>query len=100
MPKTCWPEARAALVHKVQVALRIKAAARNEIASALEQLPAATEHEVRVIIANAVADASSTSFREDVRARKLTIATGVGNVHGETFVLSSWGLTEAPADVA
>jgi hypothetical protein len=77
----------------------IKAAARNEIASALEQLPAATEHEVRVIIANAVADASATSFREDVRARKLTIATGVGKVHGETFVLSSWGLAEAPADV-
>jgi len=37
------------------------------------------ELELRVIIANAVADASK-SFNEDVRARKLTIATGIDKV--------------------
>jgi peptidoglycan hydrolase-like protein with peptidoglycan-binding domain len=75
----------------------IKARARKEIDAALEQTPPATEQELRVIIGNAVADAS-TSFKEDVRARKLTIATGTGKVHGETFVLSRWGLDETLAD--
>jgi hypothetical protein len=76
----------------------IKPAARKDIDAALEEMPSPTEQEVRVIIANAVADASATSFKEDVRARKLTIATGAGRVHGETFVLSNWGLDETLAD--
>src|SRR5262245_1059054 len=76
----------------------IKTRARKEISAALEEMPAATERELRVVIANAVADASATSFKEDVRARKLAIATGTGKVHGETFVLSNWGLDETPAD--
>jgi len=54
------------------------------------------ELELRVIIANAVADASK-SFNEDVRARKLTIATGIER-SGETFVLNNWGLDETLAD--
>lgn len=75
----------------------IKASAQKEIASALEQTPTATEQHLRVIIANAVADASK-SYNEDVRARKLTIATGAGKVHGETFVLGNWGLDETLVD--
>jgi peptidoglycan hydrolase-like protein with peptidoglycan-binding domain len=75
----------------------IKASARKEIDTALQENPVTAERELRVIIANAVADAS-TSFREDVRSRKLTIATGAGKVHGELFVLSNWGLDESPAD--
>lgn len=75
----------------------IKSAARHEIATALEDTPITTEQERRVIVAHAVADAS-TSFQEDVRSRKLTIATGIGKVHGDTFVLSSWGLDETRAD--
>ena len=75
----------------------IKARAQKEIETALAQMPATTERELRVIIANAVADASQ-SFKEDVRSRKLTIATGTGKVHGEIFVLSNWGLDETLAD--
>jgi hypothetical protein len=75
----------------------IKTSAQKEIETALQQTPATTEQELRVIIANAVADASK-SFKEDVRARKLTIATGTGKVHGETFVLNNWGLDETLAD--
>ena len=76
----------------------IKASARKEIETALQENPLTTERELRIIIAHAVADASA-SFREDVRSRKLTIATGAGKVHGELFVLSNWGLDESPADV-
>jgi peptidoglycan hydrolase-like protein with peptidoglycan-binding domain len=76
----------------------IKTSARQEIETALEETPLATEQELRVIIGNAVADASS-SFKEDVRSRKLGIATGTGKVHGEIFVLSNWGLDESPADL-
>jgi peptidoglycan hydrolase-like protein with peptidoglycan-binding domain len=75
----------------------IKASARKEIDTALQESPISTERELRIIIANAVADAS-TSFREDVRSRKLTIATGAGKVHGELFVLANWGLDENTAD--
>lgn len=76
----------------------IKASARQKIEDALDETVVTTEQELRVVIANAVADASATSFKEDVRSRKLTIATGTGMVHGETFVLNNWGLDENPAD--
>jgi Putative peptidoglycan binding domain/Glycosyl hydrolase family 46 len=75
----------------------IKPSARKEIETALEEEPITTEQELRVIIANAVADASK-QYKEDVRSRKLTIATGTGKVHGETFVLGNWGLDESLAD--
>ena len=74
----------------------IKLSARKEIDAALEETIITTEEELRVIIANAVADASA-SFKEDVRARKLTIASGTGKVHGELFVLANWGLDESLA---
>jgi Putative peptidoglycan binding domain/Glycosyl hydrolase family 46 len=76
----------------------VKKSAREQIEEELAETTITTEQELRIIIANAVADASS-SFKEDVRSRKLTIATGAGKVHGETFVLSSWGLDESPADL-
>ena len=75
----------------------IKPSAEAEILETLQDTPISTEQERRVIIANAVADAS-TSHKEDVRARKLTIATGTGKVHSEAFVLSNWGLDESVAD--
>jgi hypothetical protein len=46
----------------------------------------------RVIVANAVADSARPAFRQDVRQRKLTIATGEGVVHGHTYNLDEWGL--------
>jgi hypothetical protein len=56
-----------------------------------------TEHDLRVIIANAVADSARQDFSADVRQRKLTIANSEGDVHGGHFVLDNWGLSEASA---
>ncbi len=60
------------------------------IERAMTATPPADERALRVIIANAVAD--NSKFPADVRSRKLTIATGAGTVHGETFAVTSWGL--------
>jgi len=55
-----------------------------------------TERDLRVTVANAVADSAMQAFSADVRQRKLSIANGEGDVHGEHFVLDNWGLSEAP----
>jgi hypothetical protein len=75
----------------------IKARARDEIRQKLNARPPVTERDRRVAIADAVADASSERFREDVRSRKLTIANGSGDAHGAHFVLENWGLGESSA---
>src|SRR5262245_33636263 len=74
----------------------VKSSAREEIARDLAEHPVTSEQELRVIIAHAVADKANAEFREDVRARKLTIATGSGKVHGAVFLLGKWGLDESP----
>jgi len=51
---------------------------------------------LRKIIAKVVAENSNPRFIEDVRRRKLTIATGAGTVHGSEFDLKTWGLDESP----
>jgi hypothetical protein len=56
-----------------------------------------SECDVRVLIANAVADHANPTWREDVRTRKLTVATGEGTVHGTHYLLKNWGLDELPA---
>ncbi|MBV8517096.1 MAG: peptidoglycan-binding protein [Acidobacteria bacterium] len=56
-----------------------------------------SEEDIRVLIANAVADHANEAWREDVRNRKLTIAKGNGVVHGITAVLRNWGLDEVAA---
>ena len=56
-----------------------------------------TEKAVRMLIANGVADHALAAWREDVRTRKLTVATGEGTVHGVHYVLKNWGLDEVPA---
>ena len=75
----------------------VSAAARERIKRQLAAHPIERELELRVIIANAVANQSRPQFREDVRARKLAIATGAGTVHGGLFVLRNWGLADVPA---
>ena len=57
----------------------------------------ASELDLRVALANAVADSSRPEFKEDVRSRKVTIAQGNGMVHGGSFLLKNWGLDEIPA---
>jgi hypothetical protein len=74
----------------------VSTAAREEIKRQLAQHPIEREQERRVIIGNAVAKQSLPQFREDVRSRKLAIATGAGTVHGELFVLRNWGLSDVP----
>lgn len=61
------------------------------------QMAGLSEKDVRVLIANGVADHASAAWREDVRTRKLTVATGEGTVHGVQYVLKNWGLDEVPA---
>jgi hypothetical protein len=75
----------------------ISAAAAQQIQQTITDHPSDREQDLRVAIANAVADtATNVKFREDVRQRKLTVATGSGQVHGGTFVLRNWGLSELP----
>lgn len=47
----------------------------------------ASETEILRLMAHAVADQSKPRWREDVRARKLTIAEGRGMVHGKDYDL-------------
>jgi hypothetical protein len=54
---------------------------------------------LRTAIADAVAKCARPEYRDDVRARKLTIATGKGRVHGADVVLEHWGLQDAPAGI-
>lgn len=70
----------------------ITPSAMNEISQ--KRAGATSEGELRVIVANAVADASQPTWREDVLGRKLTIATGKGTVHGRDYVLENWGLSD------
>jgi len=76
----------------------IRKSAADQVADLVSRKPPAEERELRVIIANAVAD-NTGRYREDVRARKLAIAVGVGTVHGEAFTITDWGLDESPASI-
>jgi hypothetical protein len=78
----------------------INSTARSLIHNELTDNPAPDEPALRRIIANAVADAAHAAFRDDVRARKMAIATGRGVVHGAAFDLSNWGLGEVVADIS
>lgn len=70
----------------------VKAAAENVVRSMMSD--GMSESEVRVLIANAVADNALPQWREDVRTRKVAIAKGKGTVHGLTAELRNWGLDE------
>jgi hypothetical protein len=59
--------------------------------------PGIAQRDVRIAIANAIADHALPAWREDVRTRKLTVATGDGVVHGVHYQLKNWGLDELPA---
>ena len=65
---------------------------RNKIE---ETLPT-TQQDLRIIIANVVADNSKREFIEEVRSRKMTFATGISTVHGSKYNIKTWGLDELP----
>lgn len=46
----------------------------------------------RILLADLVAASAKAAWRADVKARKSTIATGTGEVHGARLDLSAWGL--------
>jgi hypothetical protein len=56
-----------------------------------------SELERRTLVANVIAESQRAVWKEDVRSRKLTIATGEGEVHGHRYVLENWGLSECGA---
>jgi hypothetical protein len=67
---------------------------KDDIVTRLLGRTFASELDLRVALADAVADSSNPKFKEDVRSRKLTIAQGKGMVHGGCFVLKNCGLDE------
>jgi hypothetical protein len=71
-----------------------KPAVRTKIRARMAANPAMTERELRVVMADAVAEASNPRFIEDVRSRKRTCATGEGTVHGAKYRLRGWGVDE------
>lgn len=60
----------------------------------------AEESAVRRAIAEAVANSARAEYRDDVLARKLTIAAGSGRVHGAQYNLENWGLQELSAGIS
>ncbi len=70
----------------------------TRIKNKVAQTPPTTPQDLRMIIANVVAENSKPQFIEDVRKRKLTLATGRGAVHGSKFDVKTWGLDEVAAD--
>ena len=75
----------------------IKKGAKALIQKATAAQNPAGEQDLRRMIANAVADTARSTYKDDVRHRKLTIANGEGFVHGHQFILDNWGLSEMPA---
>lgn len=69
----------------------------NRIRNKLVQTPPETPQDLRKIIANVVAENSNPRFIEDVRRRKLTMATTQGTVHGSKYDIKTWGLDEVAA---
>lgn len=58
---------------------------RDRIRNKITQTPPTTPQDLRIIIANVVAENSKPQFIEDVRKRKLTMATPRGTVHGSKY---------------
>lgn len=59
-----------------------------------------TGEDLRIAFAEAIADGSSAKFRKDVLSRKMSYATGHGEVHDSEYQLSDWGITGVPVTAA
>jgi hypothetical protein len=60
----------------------------------IEDNPGTSERDLRVCIADVVAENSRLRYVEDVRQRKRAVATGDGLVHGARYATRDWGITE------
>jgi hypothetical protein len=69
----------------------IKAATMKSLLQQFQTVKAETAR--RKLVANTVADSARVAWRDDVRRRKMTVATGEGKVHGHSYQLSNWGLS-------
>lgn len=69
----------------------IKRKALASIRAELERL--SSESDLRIAIANVVVQSAKQAWREDVRNRKMAIATGLGVIHGHSYMLNNWGLS-------
>jgi hypothetical protein len=75
--------------------IKVQNGSVNPAAAALiaaQQTPATTEPQLLSIIANAVGQSARPAYVKDVLSRKVTIATGNGQIHGKNYVLENWGL--------
>lgn len=63
----------------------------------LQNNPPHTEQDLRIIVANGIAEGAKPQWITDVRRRKLAIATGSGTVHGARYAVKTWGLDEFDA---
>ncbi len=59
--------------------------------------PGTPEIDRRRRLAHAVADSANPRWADDVRERKLALANGAGSVHGRSYNLAGWGLSEVAA---
>jgi hypothetical protein len=62
----------------------------------IDDNPGTSERELRMRIADVVADNSAARYVEDVRARKRAFASGDGDVHGARYATADWGLADHP----
>jgi putative peptidoglycan binding protein/glycosyl hydrolase family 46 len=62
----------------------------------LNHNPNPPERDLRLSIADVVAENSLQKYIEDVRRRKRTIASGEGSVHDAKYATADWGIAEFP----
>ena len=74
--------------------------AAQKVRAQLRLVKPQTERGLREVIAGAVSETARETYRADVLARKLTIARGFGNVHGQDYLLENWGLADIQAQSA
>ena len=72
---------------------------KRSVREALPPMAGQSERSRREAIANGVANDAVEQFRENVRRRKLALATGSGVANGVQVTLSNWGLDDVPAVV-
>lgn len=89
-----------ALVSELGVALAFDVHVQNggfkpdAVALARQLKNQVSEADLRMRLADAVADAAKPRWRDNVRRRKRAIASGSGQVNGAEYVLAPWGLGE------
>lgn len=69
-----------------------------QIQEALAEEINPTPRRRREIIAEQVALGSRKRYQDDVRSRKMTLATGQGTVHGGRFNTADWGIKDPASD--